>query len=119
MDAYIITGYVHNWVNAWLNQRFPKKQLTISLKNDIISCSQVLRFSRPVKTTGLAGGLHRPYKGLRQQRLKAYEKVRQSQKDYWLPPSGGGFLFAFAYWLTRKRVSKFLQADLVRGYVFL
>ena len=47
------------------------------------------------------------------------KKVRQSQHYYGLPPSGGGFLFALAYWLTRKRVAKFFQTDLVRGYVFL
>ena len=63
--------------------------------------------------------MHKPYKGIIRQRLKAYEKGRQSQCYYWLPPTGGGFLFALAYWLTRKRVGKFFQADLVRGYVLL
>lgn len=72
-----------------------------------------------VKTTGVAGGLHKPYKGKGQPRLKAHEKVRQSQHYYGLPPTGGGSLFALAYWLTRERVGKFFQADLVRGYVFL
>ena len=72
-----------------------------------------------VKTTGVAGGLHKPYKGKGQPRLKAHEKVRQSQHYYGLPPTGGGSLFALAYWLTRERVGKFFQTDLVRGYVFL
>ena len=72
-----------------------------------------------VKTTGIAGGLHKPYKGILQRRLKALETVRQSQSDYWLPPSGGGLLFALDYWLTRKRVGKLLHTDLVRGYVLL
>ena len=47
------------------------------------------------------------------------KKVRQLQHYYGLPPTGGGFLFALAYWLTRERVAKFFQTDLVRGYVFL
>ena len=34
-------------------------------------------------------------------------------------PFRGGFLFAFGCRLTRKRVGKFLQADLVLGYIFL
>ena len=72
-----------------------------------------------VKTTGEAGGLHRPYKGIIQRRLKALELVRQSQLDYWLPPPGGGLLFAFVYWRTRKRVNELLHTDLVRGYVLL
>ena len=72
-----------------------------------------------VKTTGVAGGLHRPYKGIGQPRLKAHEKVCQSQHYYGLPPAGGGSLFALAYWLTRERVGKFFQTDLVRGYIFL
>ena len=75
--------------------------------------------SLKVKTTGVAGGLHKPYKGKGQPRLKAHEKVRQSQHYYGLPPTGGGSLFALAYWLTRERVGKFFQTDLVRGYVFL
>ena len=74
---------------------------------------------KKVKTTGVAGGLHKPYKGKGQPRLKAHEKVRQSQHYYGLPPTGGGSLFALAYWLTRKRVGKFFQTNLVRGYVFL
>ena len=78
-----------------------------------------LFFTTKVKTTGLAGGLHKPYKGILQQRLKALELVRQSQLDYWLPPAGGGLLFAFDYWLTRKRVCELSQTDLVRGYVLL
>ena len=70
-------------------------------------------------TSGVAGGLHKPYKGIGQLRLKAHEKVRQSQHYYGLRPPGGGSLFALAYWLTRERVGKFFQADLVRGYVLL
>ena len=42
------------------------------------------------------------------QRIKAHEKVRQSQLCYGLPPAGGGLLFAFAYWLTRERVNVLL-----------
>ena len=42
-----------------------------------------------VKTTGVAGGLHKPYKGVGQPRLKAHEKVRQSQHYYGLPPYRG------------------------------
>ena len=72
-----------------------------------------------VKTTGVAGGLHKPYKGVGQPRLKAHEKVRQSQHYYGLPPAGGGSLFALAYWLTRERVAKFFQADLVICDIFL
>ena len=67
----------------------------------------------------LAGGLHRPYKGLIQPRLKTHETVRQSQINYWLPPSGGGFLFAFDYRLTRKRVIEFLDTDLIGCDVLL
>ena len=78
-----------------------------------------MRRGGAVKTTGIAGGLHKPYKGILQRRLKALELVRQSQSDYWLPPAGGGLLFAFVYWLTRKRVGKLLHTDLVRGYVLL
>ena len=45
--------------------------------------------SLKVKTTGVAGGLHKPYKGVGQPRLKAHEKVRQSQHYYGLPPYRG------------------------------
>ena len=45
--------------------------------------------------------------------------IRQPQFVYWLPPSGGGFLFAFDYRLTRERVRKLLDAHLVGGDVFL
>ena len=39
--------------------------------------------------------------------------------NYWLPPSGGGFLLAFDYRLTRKRVFEFLETHLITSYVLL
>ena len=72
-----------------------------------------------VKTTGVAGGLHRPYKGLGQPRLKALERFANRISITGCPLPGAAFLLALAYWLTRKRVGKLFETDLVRGYVFL
>ena len=72
-----------------------------------------------VKTTGLAGGLHRPYKGLIQPRLKTHERFANRKFVTGCPPSGGGSLFAFDYRLTRKRVFELSEAHLVAGDVLL
>ena len=45
--------------------------------------------------------------------------VRQSQFDYWLPPPGGGYLFALVDRLTRKRVCEFFYTYPICGYIFL
>ena len=44
-----------------------------------------------VKTTGLAGGLHRPYKGLIQPRLKAYERFANRKFITGCPLPGAAF----------------------------
>ena len=72
-----------------------------------------------VKTTGVAGGLHRPYKGLGQPRLKALERFANRIAITGCPLPGAAFLLALAYWLTRKRVCILFETDLVRGYVLL
>ena len=66
-----------------------------------------------------AGGLHRPYKGLIQPRLKAHERFANRKFITGCPPSGGGSLSAFGYRLTRKRVFEFLETHLVARDVLL
>ena len=44
-----------------------------------------------VKTTGLAGGLHRPYKGLIQPRLKAHERFANRNLFTGCPLPGAAF----------------------------
>ena len=71
-----------------------------------------------VKTTGLAGGLHRPYKGLLQLRLKTHERFANRKFITGCPLPGAAFLLALDYRLTRKRVIEFLDAYLI-GYEIL
>ena len=60
-----------------------------------------------------------PYKGLGQPRLKALERFANRISITGCPLPGAAFLLALAYWLTRKRVGKLFETDLVRGYVLL
>lgn len=81
--------------------------------------SEALCLPSIVKTTGEAGGLYRPYKGLIQPRLKTHEWFANRKFVTDCPPSGGGSLFAFDYRLTRKRVFEFLETHLVTCDVLL
>ena len=67
----------------------------------------------------LAGGLHRPYKGLIQPRLKTHERFANRKLITGCPLPGAAYLFAFDYRLTRKRVIEFLDADLIGCDVLL
>ena len=46
-----------------------------------------------VKTTGIAGGLSRPYKGLVPATPQGVRKIRQSQCFYWLAPLTRGYFY--------------------------
>ena len=46
-----------------------------------------------VKTTGIAGGLSRPYKGLMPATPQGVRKIRQSQCFYWLAPLTRGYFY--------------------------
>ena len=72
-----------------------------------------MQFPHIVKTTGIAGGLRRPYKGLVPATPQGVRKIRQSHNFHWLAPLWGAFLFAFVYWLTRKRVHILFDAALI------
>ena len=50
--------------------------------------------------------------------LKIHRKIRQPQRQLLLSPLGL-FLFAFVYWLTRKRVNILLQSHLIIFQIFL
>ena len=79
----------------------------------------IVVFATQVKTTGLAGGLHRPYKGLIQLRLKTHERFANRNFITGCPLPGAAYLFAFAYRLTRERVVEFFDTYLVGCYVLL
>ena len=49
--------------------------------------------ARSVKTTGIAGGLSRPYKGLVPATPQGVRKIRQSQCFYWLAPLTRGYFY--------------------------
>ena len=92
-----------------------------------LSCRKVMDFntlqwhglSYRVKTTGLAGGLLCPYKGLLPAwALRLVEKVRLTHCIYLLALKGLFFL-AYVYWLTRKRVNILFQWHLIIYQIFL
>ena len=73
-------------------------------------------------TTSLAGGLLCPCKGLNtgMALTRSYEsKVLNRTSFTSLSPSRGCFLFAFNYWLIRKRVNILLQAYLIICLILL
>ena len=86
-----------------------------------------LNMALQVMTTGVAGGLIRPYKGLvLAKRLKTRRTVRQPLIFYGQPLKGlllrlipSGLLFALFYWLARERVCELFHTQLVLRYIFL
>ena len=71
------------------------------------------QYSGIIMTTGLAGGLYWPYKGLLPAlSLKTRRKVHQPQHHFSRKPHGL-FLFLFLYWLTRKRVNVLFECHLI------
>ena len=72
-----------------------------------------------VRTTGEAGGLHWPYKGLIQLRLKTHERFANRKVITGCPLPGAANYLPLVTGFTRKRVCKFFHTYLITCYVFL
>ena len=76
--------------------------------------------NRKIRTTGLAGGLFKPYKGLLPA-LESKDSLKRfaSRNIIYSPSPKGLYLFVTFYRLTRKRVYILLQRHLIIFKIFL
>ena len=114
-DVFFLPSKTLNIRNEWQTIRICHSYHCLPRPCDAFSCQQC-----KIRTTGLAGGLFKPYKGL----LPALESKDSLKRFasrniiYSLSPKGL-YLFVTFYRLTRKRVYILLQRHLIIFKIFL